>query len=153
MQDDGIGKMPYNKSKFKEMEVVTEAKKLEYHTLVITSNEKRYPKKYRFSIVNRMQDYAMNIIGDLMEANDISLNDLIDRQMRLRLQRSALRNCRLLLHYIEVSYRLQFIDSGSFEHWAKIANSVRNMIAAWYLSDKNRLSGGNGPSENQGGKP
>jgi hypothetical protein len=151
MKNDGIGRMPYNRSKFKEMEVVTEAKKLEYHTLVITGNEKRYPKKYRFSIVNRMQDYAMNIIGDLMEANDASLNDPAERQVRIQLQRTALRNCRLLLHYIEVSHKLHFIDSDSFEYWAKMANSVRNMIGAWYLSDKNRVSGGHGSPDSPKG--
>jgi len=151
MEQSGIGKMPFNKAKFREMEVVTEAKKLEHHTMTITSNEKRYPKKYRFCMVNRMQEYALNIIGDLMEANDMSLSDHGERPLRLRLQRSALRNCRLLLHYIELSYNMEFINAESFEYWSKMANSVRNMIGAWYLSDKNRVSGGQGSPDNPKG--
>jgi hypothetical protein len=135
-----VGKPPYGRDKLPEMEVITEAKKLERHTLILTSNEKRYPKKYRITFVNRIQAEALDITGDLMEANDLLLNDEVERELRFRAQRSALRNCRRLIHHIETSLDMGMIDAGSFEYWAKMANDVRNMAAAWYQSDKKRAA-------------
>jgi hypothetical protein len=121
-----------------EMAVVVEAKKLERHTLVVTSNERHFPKKYRITLVNRMIDEAFNIVGFLMEANDYVLGDINERPLRYRAQRAAIRNCRLLIHHIETAHDMNFINADSFSFWVKMANGVRNRIAAWHLSDKNR---------------
>ncbi len=136
----GAQRPPYGRDKLPEMEVITEAKKLEKHTLILTSNEKRYPKKYRITFVNRIQAEALDVTGDLMEANDLLLNDDTERELRFRAQRSALRNCRRLIHHIEISHEMGMIDAGSFEYWARLANNVRNMAAAWYQSDKKRAA-------------
>lgn len=37
-----------------ELRVILKAKELAKHTLIITSNCNRYPKKYRFSLVDKM---------------------------------------------------------------------------------------------------
>jgi hypothetical protein len=131
----------YNEFKrLPDMAVVVEAKKLERHTLVATSNERHFPKKYRITLVNRMLDEAFNIVSYLMEANDYVLNDIHERPLRYRAQRSAIRNCRLLIHHIETAHELGFINANSFSFWAEMANSVRNRVAAWHLSDKNRAA-------------
>jgi hypothetical protein len=131
-------KPPYGQDKLKEMEVITEAKKLEKHTLILTGNEKHYPKKYRITLCARMQNEAFETVACLTEANDMDMRRQGERELRLRSHRAAIRNCRALIHHIELSFELRFIDSGSFAFWAKMANSVRNMAAAWYKSDKNR---------------
>jgi hypothetical protein len=121
-----------------EMAVIVEAKKLERHTMLITSSERRFPKKYRINFVSRMIDEAFNVTGFLMEANDYVLGDIHERPFRYRAQRAAIRNCRMLIHHIETAHDLGFISADSFSHWVEVANSVRNRIAAWHLSDKNR---------------
>jgi hypothetical protein len=131
-------KPPYGQERMKEMEVITEAKRLEKHTLTLTSNEKRYPKKYRVTLCARMQNEAFDILGCLTEVNDMDLKQPIERELRFRAHRAAIRNCRALIHHIELSFDMKFVDSDSFDFWAKMANSVRNMAAAWYKSDKNR---------------
>ena len=40
----------------KEMIVFKKARDLIDHTFIMTDNPKRYPKKYRFTFVNRMQE-------------------------------------------------------------------------------------------------
>jgi hypothetical protein len=129
-----------NYTKLPEMAVIVEAKKLERHTLALTSNEKRFPKKYRIVFVNRILDEAFNITGLLMEANDYVLGDLNERPLRYRAQKSALRNCRLLIHHIETSHDMNLISADSFSFWVEMANGVRNRIAAWHLSDKKRAA-------------
>jgi hypothetical protein len=138
MQGKADAKTNYNK--LPEMAVVVEAKKLEKHTLTVTSSERHFPKKYRMTLVNRMIDEALNITGFLMEANDYVLGDQNERPLRYRAQKSAIRNCRLLIHHIETAHDMGFINSDSFTFWAGMANGVRNRIAAWHLSDKNRAA-------------
>lgn len=52
-----------------ELQVIVKAKQLAKHTLQLTSNCNRYPKKFRFSLVDKMQNKCLNIYEALMEAN------------------------------------------------------------------------------------
>ena len=44
-----------------EFNVIVKAKDLVKHTFTITNSTERYPKKYRFTLVNRIQDKAVDI--------------------------------------------------------------------------------------------
>jgi len=144
------------KSKIAELKVLTEARKLEKHTLIITGNEKRFPKKYRITLCARMQVEAFDVVSNITEANDYSLNKKDEQDLRFTTQRSAMRNCKNLINHIELSYSMRFIDSASFSFWSNMANSVRNMLAAWYKSDKNRAEYANAENRlhgSPGGEP
>ena len=52
-----------------DLKVVIKAKELMKHTYVLTSNPNRYPKKYRHSLVDRLQLKSMDIYENLLEAN------------------------------------------------------------------------------------
>lgn len=132
------GQPPYGKQKLPEMQVVTKAKELELHSMRKSDNPKCFPKKYRFSLVSRIQDEALNITDALLEVNDLLLGDEVERPMRFRAHRTALRACRKLLRLIELSHDLGRIDDAAFAYWAELAASVKNMAAAWYKSDLER---------------
>lgn len=57
----------------KELRVIIKAKALAKHTLMLTSNANRYPKKYRFSLVDKMQNKCLEIYEMLHEANRTDL--------------------------------------------------------------------------------
>ena len=42
-----------------DLKVILKAKELAAHTLRVTSNANRYPKKFRFSLVDKMQNKSM----------------------------------------------------------------------------------------------
>lgn len=42
-----------------DLRVITKAKQLAKHTLIMTSNARRYPKKFRFSLVDKIQNKAL----------------------------------------------------------------------------------------------
>lgn len=44
----------------KELKVITRAMELVKHGYTLTSNSNRYPKKYRFSLVDRIQLKSMD---------------------------------------------------------------------------------------------
>ena len=87
------------------MQVITDAKELEKHTYIKTRNPAVFPKKERLGLAQRMMNEASDLVADLMEANDLLLTDPEERELRYRAQRSALRNCRKLIHHGE--YRKQ----------------------------------------------
>ena len=119
-----------------ELRVIIKAKELAKHTLVLTSNCNRYPKKYRFSLVDKMQNKCLNIYEALFEANRTDIKDY--KRERLELQTNAITYCDELLFYIELSYELNIINSGSMEHWSKMVSDIKHMAIAWRTKDRGR---------------
>lgn len=119
-----------------ELKVILKAKELAEHTLRVTSNCNRYPKKYRFSLVDKMQIKSLNIYEALMEANRTDLKDY--KRERLELQTNAITYCDELLFYIELSYKLNIINDKSMEYWSKMVSDIKHMAIAWRSKDKQR---------------
>jgi hypothetical protein len=120
------------------MKVIVEAWNLEMHTLTVTSNARHFPKKYRFSLCAQLQIAALEISKNLIEANEIDLKVKEKRQERSNLQAVAMRKCKVVLHYIELSMKMKLISAETFEYWARMANNVKNMCAKWQSSDLER---------------
>ena len=113
------------------MQVITDAKELETHTYIKTRNPAVFPKKERLGLAQRMMN----------EANDLLLTDPEERELRYRAQRSALRNCRKLIHHIELAHEiLSGFSDDAFAYWAKMAAGVKNQTAKWYKTDKERAA-------------
>lgn len=119
-----------------EMKVILKAKELAEHTLRITSNCNRYPKKYRFSLVDKMQNKAMEIYEYLYEANRTDMKAY--RRERLELQTKAITHCDEMTFYIEMSYKLNIISEKSMEYWSKMVCDIKHMTIAWRTKDRER---------------
>ena len=132
---------PFGRDKLPEMQVITDAKELEKHTYIKTRNPAVFPKKERLGLAQRMMNEASDLVADLMEANDLLLTDPEERELRYRAQRSALRNCRKLIHRIELAHEiLSGFSDDAFAYWAKMAAGVKNQTAKWYKTDKERAA-------------
>lgn len=119
-----------------ELKVILKAKDLAEHTLRITSNCNRYPKKYRFSLVDKMQNEALEIYEYLYEANRTDLK--LYRRERSEFQTKAITHCDELLFYIELSMKLNIINAKSMEYWSKMVSDIKHMAIAWRTKDKER---------------
>lgn len=119
-----------------ELKVILKAKDLAEHTLKVTSNCNRYPKKYRFSLVDKMQIKSLNIYETLMEANRTDIKDY--KRERSELQTKAITYCDELLFYIELSYKLNIINDKSMGYWSKMVADIKHMAIAWRSRDKER---------------
>ena len=73
-----------------EFNVIVKAKDLVKHTFTITNSTERYPKKYRFTLVNRIQDKAVDVYECVLEANELDLRDAQEYRQRQKLQAKAL---------------------------------------------------------------
>ena len=119
-----------------ELKVILKAKDLAEHTFRVTSNCNRYPKKYRFSLVDKMQNKALEIYEYLYEANRTDLK--IYKKERSELQTKAITHCDELLFYIELSMKLEIISVKSMEYWSKMVSDIKHMTIAWRTKDKER---------------
>lgn len=70
---------------------VLKAMDLAEHTLRVTSNCNQYPKKYRFSLVDKMQNKSLEIYECIMEANRTDLRYF--KRERSELQTRAITYC------------------------------------------------------------
>ena len=119
------------------LHVLPVAERLIDYTLDLTDNAKRLPKRVRFSITNKIQGHVMAIYDDLLEANEIfPIRTEADRTERLRLQRTALTECKKLLHMIELSKKRTYIDKDTFDYWTKLTLDVKFMTAKWYKAEQ-----------------
>ena len=115
---------------------VLKAQALAEHTLRVTSNCNRYPKKYRFSLVDKMQNKSLEIYECIMEANRTDLRYF--KRERSELQTRAITYCDQLIFYIELSYKLGIINEKSMEYWSKMVSDVKHMTISWRTKDENR---------------
>lgn len=119
-----------------DLKVIIKAKELAEHTFRVTSNANRYPKKYRFSLVDKMQNKSLEIYEYLHEANRTDLREYA--RERSELQTKAITHCDELLFYIELSYKLNIINDKSMGYWSKMVTDIKHMAIAWRSKDKKR---------------
>ena len=117
------------------MKVITKAKELMQHTFVLTSNVNRYPKKYRHSLVDRLQIRSMDIYEMLLEAN--RTDNRKHKEERCEKITKAIMLCDNLLTYIELSMNLKLLSDGSSAHWSKLTSDVKHMSIAWRTRERN----------------
>lgn len=118
-----------------ELKVIIKSKELAVHTIKITSNCNKFPKKYRFTLCDRMQNKSMNIYELLLEANRTHLTN---KTLRNDLQTKAILNCDELLFYIEMCLQLNIIQPNSAEYWSQLVSDIKFMTIAWRTKDKER---------------
>ena len=128
-----------------KFDVLIKAKELAIYTIHITHNEKHFPKKYRFTVVQKLQDKALYILDVLTMANEMfpidkggNLHQEILERRRLY-QKEAVASCRSLLTMIDIATELFEINVAGVEHWTALAVEVRNKANAWITSDANRF--------------
>lgn len=112
-----------------ELKVVVKAKELAVHSFRLTSNANRYPKKYRHSLVDKIQIKSLEIYETLFEANRI--NNQTDRFRRCETITKAITYCDEILFFIELSMMLELLSGKSAEYWSKMVSDVKYMAIAW----------------------
>ena len=128
-----------------ELKVITVSSNLCDYTLQITSNEKHFPKRYRWNITNRILQITFDIDDHLIYANSVFVRDgdgsLLRRQTH---QLEALELTNVLLRNIDRAYRRLGIDSDRIEYWTGQIKELQRLIRGWYRKDKERYEHING---------
>lgn len=117
-----------------DLKVIVKAKELAVHTFKLTSNVNRYPKKYRHSLVDKMQVKSLDIYEALFEANRI--NNVTNKRERLEMITKAIAYCDELLFFIELSMNLKLLTDKSTAYWSKMVSDVKYMAIAWRTKER-----------------
>ena len=112
----------------REMAVFTSAKKLAEYIFVITEKS---PKKFRWSIVTRLQNAAVDVIESLYRAN-------FERgtEERIAYQKSALVNLNLVDFFAETARSKQAINLHQTEVIAKQIGECKKLLNGWVRATK-----------------
>lgn len=117
-----------------ELKVIVKAKELAVHSFKLTSNCNRYPKKYRHSLVDRIQLKSLEIYETLFEANRI--NNTTHKRERCETITRAVTLCDELLFYIELSMNMDLLNDSSAAYWSKMVQDVKYMAIAWRTRER-----------------
>lgn len=117
-----------------DLKVIVKAKELAFHSFRLTSNCNRYPKKYRHSLVDRIQIRSIDLYEALLEANRI--HNVTHKRERCEMITKAVTLCDELLFYIELSMNLELVNDKSAGYWSKMVQDVKYMAIAWRTKER-----------------
>jgi hypothetical protein len=123
-----------------ELTVITKAKELCAYVMHVTQSA---PKQFRFSYVRKMQDLALDVVEEVIRANDLLVggsHGTRNSALRHDLQMRAITDVKLLAYMAEMAVQQQCLLLRHFEQIARLSTDCRNLLGAWINSDKKRLS-------------
>ena len=107
---------------------------------------KKFDKRLRFTLSNRIDEKALDVLEAIVEANEINPAIETDPQRRAKLcmvrfdlQTSALTGCKMLLIFLDIAKTHGQIDNRACEFWTKRVLDVKYMTAAWRKKDAARF--------------
>lgn len=121
-------------------DAILKAKELAGYTIRVTSNEKNFPKRYRLSVVNKLQNKAMDILDLLMMAKEIMPTTKIEyeqRQLYLHEARAAVYS---LCTMMEVAANTFYMDMGKLAFWTELTDKLCYDINLWIERDKKNFN-------------
>ena len=118
------------------MEVITKAHELAEHTMRICSNEKYFPKRYRWCITAKIVNSAIEISCNLERANSIFVKTASDRDLRRNYMQQALAETYSLHNMMRLSYDIFRFESGKMCYWVELLRDTRNLIRRWIKSEQ-----------------
>ena len=127
-----ISKIPFNAN---DLMVITVVKKLGAYVIAVTEKS---PKKYRGVFVNRMQNYCLDTLELLLEANLIRMDSGTNKAMREQLQKEAIVKLKLLGYVAMIAESSNCILKKQYKQISIQLAEAINLIVAWKKSDDER---------------
>ena len=121
-----------------ELEVVTKAIALASYTIHICSNEKNFPKRYRWCLTAKIVEHTVDICNDINKANSVYVSSAKDFQTRRQYQNKALASTCSLLTMMDIAYATFGINDDRIEHWVGLVIDVQKLIRNWRRSDSEK---------------
>lgn len=133
--------VPKSKRGHSDLEVVTKANELATYTIHICSNEKCFPKRYRWCITAKLVDAAIDISRYINMANSVYVgNDIEMFKLRKAYQTKGLVCTYSLLSMMDIAYQTFGIEGSRMDYWTGLVITVQNLLRNWKKSDDKRYS-------------
>ena len=89
-----------------ELDIITKARELAVYTIKICTNEKNFPKRYRWCVTNEIVKSVVMINSDIRRANEVFVKDDADYLLRKDFQSKAMSEIGALLGNMDIVYEL-----------------------------------------------
>lgn len=127
-----------------ELTVITKAKELCSYVLTISDKS---PKKFRFTLSGRLQNYSISIVEQLLFANEVRMavgsKPLLEKRLETRrnFQQQAFTYMKMLAYLSQLAMEQQCILPKQYEQITKKLYDCQNLLGAWVRSDNKRYAG------------
>ena len=127
-----IDKIPNNSN---DLMVITIVKKLCAYIITITEKS---PAKFRGVFVNRMQNYTLDTLELLLQANFVRLDSEQNKKTRENFQKEAIIKLKMLGYIAMLSENAKCILNKQYKQVSLQIGEAINLISAWKKSDDER---------------
>ena len=128
--------VPKSKRGVPKLEVLDKSRELVAFTMRICSNEKNFPKRYRWCMTQKIIDSALNISNYVEMANCVYVVEHEEYLIRKNYQLRALAETYALYNMIEFSKAVFGLETSKAVHWSGMVVKVQTLIRNWKKSDK-----------------
>lgn len=122
-----------------KLEVFIKANELSAFTIRLCSNEKNFPKRYRWCLTSKIVDSVVDMYKDITMANRIRVENQIDYETRENLQNRALGNLEASLALMDIAFRVFQLEEDKVNHWVGLVEEVQKLLKSWKKSDSSRF--------------
>jgi len=120
-----------------ELMVITKSKDLVKYIFSVSESA---PKKFRFSLIAKMQNCSLDIMESLILANEIILGNAVDNKIRKDYQRNAIARLKVLDAVAMVSVEQHCLLPKQYEMVSRLISDCIKLTGAWINSDSRRLN-------------
>lgn len=129
---DIISKIPFNAN---DLIAITVTKKLTAYVITVTEKS---PKKFRGVFVNRMQNYCLDTLEYLLQANFTRMDSIENKKKRESNQKEAIVRLKLLGYMAMLAESSGCILKKQYKQISMQLSEAINLIIAWKKSDDER---------------
>lgn len=121
-----------------KLRAATKAKELAVYTIRICSNEKNFPKRYRWCLTNEIVRAALQINCCIEKANSVRYKNATEGELEIRrkYQTIAIAETYSLANLISIAKTLYGLNGDKVEYWTRLVKSVRTLARSWKNSEK-----------------
>lgn len=127
-----VSKIPFNAN---DLMAITVVKKLGAYIITVTEKS---PAKFRGVFVNRMQNFSLEVLELLLQANFIRIDSLENKKKREEYQKEAIIKLKMLGYISMIAENSKCILPRQFKQISMQIGESINLIAAWKKSDDDR---------------
>jgi len=121
-----------------DLAIINKSRELVVYTARICSNEKNFPKRYRWCITSKIVSDAFDIYGNIRKANTIFVKIRPDYDIRRQCQNKARGALDSLLGNMDIAYSMFGINDKRIEYWTGLVIKVQSLLRNWMKSDYER---------------
>lgn len=122
-----------------KLAVITLSRRLSRYTMRICTNEKNFPKRFRWCITQKIVNFALDISNLLVMANSVFIQTKADLELRRSYQKQALSTSYALLSMIDLANLSFHIKGRRIEYWTYLVTGIQKLLRGWIDSDAKKV--------------